>query len=119
MLTAKSTETSAADRVLVYKTQHLREVLPDDLQIAYDQTRAREATEMLCLLYVAMTRAVHALHMILPYEKLNKTKENLAGVLLADWVAEPSWLRTRRFTRPVTRSGTSPSHGRPCHLPSR
>jgi ATP-dependent helicase/nuclease subunit A len=38
---------------------------------------------MLCLLYVAMTRAVHALHMILPYEKSSKIKENLAGVLLA------------------------------------
>jgi ATP-dependent helicase/nuclease subunit A len=83
VLTAKSTETSAADRVLVYKTKHLREVLPEDLQVAYDQTRAREANEMLCLLYVAMTRAVHALHMILPYEKTSKTKENLAGVLLA------------------------------------
>ena len=83
VLTAKSTETSAADRVLVYKTQHLREVLPPDLQTAYDQTRAREANEMLCLLYVAMTRAVHALHMILPYDKLSKIKENLAGVLQA------------------------------------
>ncbi len=83
VLTAKSTETSAADRVLVYKTQHLREVLPMICKSPTIRPAPRSDGDAVSAVRGDDAPAVHALHMILPYEKLNKTKENLAGVLLA------------------------------------
>lgn len=82
-LTAKPSDAAPPDRVLVYRSKVLREILPPELQEAYEQTQVTELTGNLCVLYVAMTRAVHALHMILPVKESDKTPKSLAGLLIA------------------------------------
>jgi ATP-dependent exoDNAse (exonuclease V) beta subunit len=46
--------------------ENVRKFLPRELQALFEDHTRREVTESLCLLYVALTRAVHALEMILP-----------------------------------------------------
>ncbi len=82
-LTAKPSQAAAPDRVLVYRAKDLREILPPELQEAYEQTQITELTGNMCVLYVAMTRSIHALHMILPAKESNATPKSLAGVLIA------------------------------------
>ena len=82
-LTAKPAEAAPPDRVLVYRAKDLREILPPELQLAYEQTQATDLTGSLCVLYVAMTRAVHALHLILPAKESQAVPKTLAGLLLA------------------------------------
>ena len=64
-----------SDGVLaVYRAtnKHVRALSPQ-LQSAYDQERLRRLRDDLCALYVAMTRARHALHLIAEPLKLNKS----------------------------------------------
>ena len=82
-LTAKPAEAAPPDRVLVYRAKDLREILPPELQLAYEQTQATDLTGSLCVLYVAMTRAVHALHIILPAKESKTVPKTLAGLLMA------------------------------------
>ena len=80
-LTAKPTEAAPPNCVLVYRSKDLRDILPPELQVAYEQTQATELTGNLCVLYVAMTRAVHALHLILPAKASKSVPKSLAGLL--------------------------------------
>ncbi len=81
-LTSKPAEAAPPDCVLVYRSKELKEILPPELQVAYDQTQATDLTGNLCVLYVAMTRAVHALHMILPAKESQTVPKTLAGLLM-------------------------------------
>ena len=81
-LTAKPAEAAPPDRVLVYRAKQLRDILPPELQLAYEQTQATDLTGSLCVLYVAMTRAVHALHIILPAKESKAVPKTLAGLLM-------------------------------------
>lgn len=58
--------TESIDRVCIYRNQKIQAVLPPDMQQMFQSAKNREAVESLCLLYVAMTRAAHAMYMILP-----------------------------------------------------
>jgi ATP-dependent helicase/nuclease subunit A len=49
-----------------YPKKDLRAFLPDDFQKACEQCDERAVRESLCVLYVALTRGIHALHMIIP-----------------------------------------------------
>jgi len=73
------------DRVLRYVGKELRPLLPQTFREMFDQHDRRVVEESLCVLYVAMTRAAHALHLI-----VNPSAENekslpatMAGVLRA------------------------------------
>ncbi|MEM9411200.1 MAG: UvrD-helicase domain-containing protein, partial [Planctomycetota bacterium] len=44
-----------------------RELLPTEFQEAFNEHRCHEVRDAMCLLYVAMTRAVHATHVLLSY----------------------------------------------------
>ena len=81
-LTSKPADTAPPDCVLVYRSKDLKDILPPELQVAYEQTQATDLTGNLCVLYVAMTRAVHALHMILPAKESASIPKTLAGLLL-------------------------------------
>ncbi len=81
-LTAKPAAAAPPDCVLVYRSKDLRDILPPELQVAYEQTQAADITASLCVLYVAMTRAVHALHLILPAKESKSTPKSLAGLLM-------------------------------------
>ena len=53
-------------RILRYVGQDERALLPGDVGDVCDRDADDRINESLCLLYVALTRAVHALHVILP-----------------------------------------------------
>lgn len=68
-----------------YISQDIRAVIPAELQQLFEASDAIGVTESLCLLYVALTRAVHALHLLV--EPINNRAGNLpktfAGLLRA------------------------------------
>jgi ATP-dependent helicase/nuclease subunit A len=59
-----------------------RPLLPAELQADHERDRYLRVQESLCTLYVAMTRAVHALHMIIP-ESRTKSTSNWSDLLRA------------------------------------
>ena len=75
------------DRVCRYlsngKSKKLRTILPDNFQQMFAAHEERVIEESLCLLYVAMTRAVHSLHMVIAPPKANErtVPYTFAGVL--------------------------------------
>ncbi len=79
--------TEPPDRILKTANKQLRLVFREDKKIngVYVAEQSRNATEALCVLYVAMTRARHALHMLIPPS--NKKEDELpattAGLLRA------------------------------------
>ncbi len=48
-----------------YIAENLRPLLPESIQNMFEQTQQKNVVEALCVLYVALTRAVHALHMVI------------------------------------------------------
>lgn len=82
--------TSAIDRVCLYPKQAVQPFLPAEIQSAIAETEARRIKEAMCLLYVQMTRAVHALHMIIPPTKKDQKTESMPckfhGLLRAAYV---------------------------------
>ena len=60
------------DQVCIYRNQTIQKLLPPNLRTAFRTTLDREMLECLCLLYVSLTRAVHALHMIITPSKKNE-----------------------------------------------
>src|SRR5690606_17368890 len=65
-VTGGGTTTSPPDLVSVYANQDEQPLLPAKFREAFEQTRAASIREELCVLYVAVTRAVHALHILIP-----------------------------------------------------
>ncbi|MDA1013022.1 MAG: UvrD-helicase domain-containing protein [Planctomycetota bacterium] len=63
-VTGQPSPTEPSDRVCLYRNVDVQRMLPDRLRESFEQTRDRHLTEGLCVMYVALTRAVHALHMI-------------------------------------------------------
>ena len=57
--------TEAPDRVCMHVKRAAQEILPPEFRDVFRQTTNRGVIESLCLLYVGITRAAHALHMII------------------------------------------------------
>lgn len=75
---------AAPTRVCRYRNQTIQQLLPDDLRTAFRQTSARQVREAMCVLYVALTRAVHALHILIaPNPKRQKTYAAIVRAALA------------------------------------
>ncbi len=55
-----------ADGMCLYVNAAIQSLLPDDVRQMFRSTAYRTVREALCLLYVAMTRAVRALYMVCP-----------------------------------------------------
>ena len=77
----------AVECVTRYVDESVRR-LDERLQRMYDQSRDARLRDDLCVLYVAMTRARHALHMVIPPSKLTKKGDetfprSAAGLLRA------------------------------------
>lgn len=91
----QSDPTQPIDRVCLHRNKDVQELLPVELQQMFQGKRNQEMFEALCVLYVAVTRAVHALHMIIAPASENEqsTGRSFAGVLRAalatDAEAEP------------------------------
>ena len=77
--------TETIDRVCIYRNQKIQAILPPEMQQMFQAAKDREAVESLCLLYVAMTRAAHALYMILaPDSRGSRSRpRTFAGLLTA------------------------------------
>jgi ATP-dependent exoDNAse (exonuclease V) beta subunit len=71
------------DRVCVWMNQDLRRLLPASLQQAFTDTMARGVAENLCVFYVAMTRARHALLLLSQPLKSRSLPATWGGILLA------------------------------------
>ena len=65
-----------------YANAQVRKLLPPDIQAIFEEDRQRNVREAMCVLYVAMTRAVHATHVIVSYGAKVDHK-SAAGILLA------------------------------------
>ena len=63
-IAGRPTPTSRIDRVCRRVNKTARVLLPPDLQELFDNAMEEDVHEELCVLYVALTRAVHALHII-------------------------------------------------------
>jgi ATP-dependent helicase/nuclease subunit A len=72
--------TAAANLVCRYANESLRAMLPDDVRAAFDRCAQQVIRESLCVLYVALTRAIHALHLIVAP---SKEKERQLPILMS------------------------------------
>ncbi len=80
--------TESIDHVCIYRNKEIQAVLPPAIKKMFSDALNRQAVESLCLLYVAMTRAAHALYMIIAPEKSSekssggtKKAKTFAGLL--------------------------------------
>jgi ATP-dependent exoDNAse (exonuclease V) beta subunit len=71
MVVGRKGPTEPVERVCRYVKEDLRPLLPREYRAMFDKERQQTAEEALCLLYVALTRAVHALHLIVAPSKPN------------------------------------------------
>ena len=73
------------DRVCRYANQALQRLLPVEMQAVFERHDQQVIRESLCVLYVALTRAVHALHLIIGPSKSNERSlpKQFSGVLRA------------------------------------
>ena len=65
-----------------YAGEKIRKLLPDQVQEMFDLDRQRNVREAMCVLYVALTRAVHATHVIVSHGAKPDHKSQ-AGILMA------------------------------------
>ncbi len=77
--------TQPVDRVCLYRNTSVQALLPPDLQQLFTDNISREVSEALCVLYVSLTRAIHALHIIIAPSPQNERslRKTSAGVLRA------------------------------------
>ena len=81
----RATPTSPIDGVCLHVNESIRQLLPERFQQMFQAATDRAVGESLCVLYVAMTRAEHALHMIVPPAKPTERalRRTFAGLLRA------------------------------------
>lgn len=70
--TGRENSTAPVDRILRFVKESEQPILPPNFKRMFSEHRREQVEESLCLLYVALTRAVHRLCMIVP--PLKKTK---------------------------------------------
>jgi ATP-dependent exoDNAse (exonuclease V) beta subunit len=75
--------TQNIDVVCRYASDAVQKLLPPQFQKLFAEAERQDIHESLCMLYVAMTRAVHALHMIVPFAKATERSipKTWAGLL--------------------------------------
>ena len=82
-VTGQSDPTAPIDRVSLYRNTSIQQLLPKELLQLFEQSTAKTVAEAICVLYVAVTRAVHSLHMIIaPSSAQEQTLHKSAAGLL-------------------------------------
>lgn len=84
-----------SDAVCLYRDDSIQQLLPSELQKLFEQDTERRTHESLCVLYVALTRAIHAMYLLIaPHD--NQPTKSFAGLLRAsltdDMLAPPDSL---------------------------
>jgi ATP-dependent exoDNAse (exonuclease V) beta subunit len=84
-VTERPEPTAPVTRVCRYANAQVRQLLPRDIQQMFEDHANQEISESLCVLYVALTRAVQALHMfVAPAKETEKAlPRTFAGLLRA------------------------------------
>ena len=67
VVVGRDSPTDEIHTVTRYVGAKRRQLLPDKFQAIFDEDRRATVRESMCLLYVALTRAVHAVHIIVSY----------------------------------------------------
>lgn len=75
VIVGRPTPTEPIDVVCAYVSQNMQPMLPKRLRQSFEDQDARTINESLCVLYVEMTRAVHALHLIVAPSTITKPNE--------------------------------------------
>jgi ATP-dependent exoDNAse (exonuclease V) beta subunit len=77
--------TQPVDIVCRLAKEEVRQFFPPRVAALFEAETRRKVSESLCVLYVAMTRAVHALHMIVPPAEANERSmpKKFTGILRA------------------------------------
>ncbi len=76
------------DAVCLYRDDSIQQLLPPELQKLFEQDVERRTHESLCVLYVALTRAIHAMYLLIaPHEK--EPTKSFAGLLRASLADQP------------------------------
>ena len=120
------------ERVCRYVSKDLRAILPAEFQRMFAAHEERVIEESLCLLYVALTRAVHSLHLVIAPSKANERSVpyTFAGVLRTALVGgnpvapatilyehgEADWCKSMVAAKPQAAQEVT---GRPMSLPQR
>jgi ATP-dependent exoDNAse (exonuclease V) beta subunit len=76
-----------------YADEASRNLMTSEEQLAFDQDREKCVEESLSLLYVAMTRAIHALYMYIPGPRLKKIKEAWYNLLRQTLARDTPWTK--------------------------
>ncbi len=81
--------TEPVDRVCLYRNSDIQKLLPPELRELFETESRRSVDEAMCVLYVALTRAIHALYMIIDpssanERSLHKTPAGLLRAALTD-----------------------------------
>ena len=71
------------DIVALYRSESLFQLASEDLQQARQQTLGRLLQESICLLYVALTRAVHSVHILMSPGGSKNQPKTYAGLIRA------------------------------------
>lgn len=74
--------TDSASLVSLYVNRGLQELLPGEFQKAFQGERRSKVREELCVLYVALTRAIHAMHIYVSYDCYPDKGKSFGRVLL-------------------------------------
>ncbi len=82
VVVGRDSPASPIDLVTRYQGKELRKLLPESVQQVFEEDLKREVREAMCVLYVALTRAAHALHVILP-SNAKSTSKSITGLILA------------------------------------
>jgi ATP-dependent exoDNAse (exonuclease V) beta subunit len=89
----RAPESLEASFVCRYVNQTLQQLLSPDQQLAFSHDRQQRVEESLSLLYVAMTRAIHALYMYIPGPRESKSdrKDAWHNLLRRTLSPEKTW----------------------------
>ena len=81
-IVGRESATKPIDFVCRYMDKTRRGWLPIEFQGAFDNQREKDIHEFLCMIYVAITRAKHALHMIATHNS-HAGKKSAAGLIMS------------------------------------
>ncbi|MBW3542502.1 MAG: UvrD-helicase domain-containing protein, partial [Planctomycetes bacterium] len=77
--------TEAPNRVCLYRNEIVQRLLPAEWQTIFAKWHHEAATESLCVLYVALTRAVHALYIIVAPTGKDAAKLPATAAGVVEW----------------------------------
>ena len=75
LVVGRDKKTLDATFVSRYAAENLRALMVDEDQAVFVEEQQRRVEESLCLLYVAITRAIHALHMFIPGPRQRRSRK--------------------------------------------